>query len=190
MKKRIVILMFVLLIVSTIAGCSGKSTSFSDDQVLDKREFRNQLYKLRNKKTSDMYNIANIYFGKKSDYSFSDSEGIPVDKAKSGNIMLFTEKTKHSVYTVDFYNAYVLSDDVIVFDEDVDGIFHMFPYIENIYFSNVDTSKAKAAGITTEWLFYFAQSDTALPQRIVVNRSKWKLDLSGIKKGGTKVEYE
>lgn len=183
MKRKMLILLSIMLI-SLLVGCG--STSFSDNQILDRIEFHKTAY---NKiyKANSAYKVANIIFGKKSDYSFSDENGYSVDREKTGNIKLFVEKSNHSIYKGTFYNIYILSNDVIVLDEDCGGIFEGYDFVENMYISNVNTDSAKSAGITTADLFIINR--THRPDRIVVKKNEWKLSLSEVKNEGTIIEY-
>lgn len=183
MKRKLLILLSVMLI-SLLVGCGN--TSFPDKQILDRIEFHKAAYN-RIYKSNSAYKVANIIFGKKSDYSFSDESGYSVDREKTGNIKLFVEKTNHSVYKGTFYNVYILSNDVIALDEDCVGIFEGYDFVENMYISNVNVDNAKSAGITTADLFIINR--THRPDRIVAKKNEWKLSISEIKNEGTVVEF-
>ena len=83
--------------------------------------------------------IRNIYFGKTSDYpSVTNNPSVIMDSKFMGTIKAYA-----SVNTDDteYYDVYVLSDDLMYTHINSSWMFNNLHMLNNIYFSNVDTSK-------------------------------------------------
>ena len=133
-----------------------------------RRDFFNGLTELMNEMHADSYyppdlyiypnyptnRIKNIYFGKTSDYPSAISDTyVTMDNTYQGNIRGYAVPNSDNS---ELFDVYILSDDVMFTNYDSSYMFSSLYGLENIYFSNVDTSLTKRMNDMFSWCPYLA----------------------------------
>ena len=88
--------------------------------------------------------VRNIYFGTPSDYPdvISDTYAI-MDTYYTGSIRAYAKPMQSEEYPNNYCDVYILSDDLMYMNTNCTSMFSGLPYLENVYFSNIDSSKTR-----------------------------------------------